>query len=369
MYTGKTLFAQIMDYLPWKSFHRIVSCYDGDHRIRTLPCAEHFRILAFAQLTYRESLRDIEACLSAQSAKLYHMGIRSTVKRSTLADANERRDWRIYAEFAHRLIATGPQTLRRRRSGLGFVEYGLRSRFDDDRPVSVVVSMGAVSKHQDSGQDAYAAGLAGQYPEFYTCLRWQTARCQLARYDDPGASGYLRAGSCLSGFRSAFWTSRSRCILRHLCQVECRPPTHLFHIERSRTRNYLRSDGCVVGLLQSKTLPPSFASNPFQRSRIRENAHLSDQPVRPSADDDLRVVQSSLAGRIVFQMDQTAPAHQTVLRQLRERSESLNLDRRVGVRACRYYQEVPQPGYIALHFASGIFSHPVGENPLKQRLF
>ena len=105
MYTGKTLFAQIMDFLPWKTFHRIVSRYDGDHRIRTLPCAEHFRTLAFAQLTYRESLRDIEACLSAQSAKLYHMGIRSPIKRSTLADANEGRDWRIYAEFAQRLIA------------------------------------------------------------------------------------------------------------------------------------------------------------------------------------------------------------------------------------------------------------------------
>jgi len=104
MYTGKTLFAQIMDFLPWKTFHRIVSRYDGDHRVRTLPCAEHFRALAFAQLTYRESLRDIEACLSAQSAKLYHMGIGSPIRRSTLADANERRDWRIYAEFAQRLI-------------------------------------------------------------------------------------------------------------------------------------------------------------------------------------------------------------------------------------------------------------------------
>lgn len=104
MYIGKTLFAQIMDFLPWKSFHRLVSRYDGDHRVRTLPCAEHFRVLAFAQLTYRESLRDIEACLWAQSAKLYHMGIRSPIKRSTLADANERRDWRIYAEFAQRLI-------------------------------------------------------------------------------------------------------------------------------------------------------------------------------------------------------------------------------------------------------------------------
>lgn len=105
MYTGKTLFTQIMDFLPWKTFHRLVSRYDGDYRTRTLPCAEHFRVLAFAQLTYRESLRDIEACLSAQSAKLYHMGIRSPIKRSTLADANERRDWRIYAEFAQRLIA------------------------------------------------------------------------------------------------------------------------------------------------------------------------------------------------------------------------------------------------------------------------
>jgi len=105
MYIGKPLFAQIMDFLPWKTFHRIVARHGGDHRVRTLSCAEHFRILAFAQLTYRESLRDIEACLSAQSSKLYHMGIRSAVSRSTLADANELRDWHIYAEFAHRLIA------------------------------------------------------------------------------------------------------------------------------------------------------------------------------------------------------------------------------------------------------------------------
>jgi hypothetical protein len=104
MNTGKTLFAQLMDFLPWKTFHRIVTRYDGNYRVRTLCCSEHFRVLAFAQLTYRESLRDIEACLSAQSAKLYHMGIHSPVKRATLADANERRDWRIYAEFAQRLV-------------------------------------------------------------------------------------------------------------------------------------------------------------------------------------------------------------------------------------------------------------------------
>jgi hypothetical protein len=105
MYSGKTLFAQVMDFLPWTTFHRIVQRYQGNHRIRTLPCAEQFRVMAFAQLTWRESLRDIESCLAAQAPKLYHMGLRQPVRRSTLADANESRDWRIYAEFAQRLIS------------------------------------------------------------------------------------------------------------------------------------------------------------------------------------------------------------------------------------------------------------------------
>src|SRR5882762_8430079 len=104
MYLGKTLFSPFMDFLPWKNFHRIVDRYGGDHRIRTLSCAEQFRVMAFAQLTYRESLRDIEVCLAAQAGKLYHMGIAEPVARSTLADANELRDWRIYFELALRLI-------------------------------------------------------------------------------------------------------------------------------------------------------------------------------------------------------------------------------------------------------------------------
>ena len=104
MYLGKTLFAQVMDFLPWKTFHRIVDRYGGDHRTRSLSCAEQFRVMAFAQLTYRESLRDVEVCLAAQAGKLYHMGIGAAVARSTLADANESRDWRIYFELAQRLI-------------------------------------------------------------------------------------------------------------------------------------------------------------------------------------------------------------------------------------------------------------------------
>ena len=93
-----------MDFLPWTTFTRIVDRYGGDHRVRTLSCAEQYRSMAFAQLTYRESLRDIETCLSVHASKLYHMGFRQPVRRSTLADANERRDWRIHAALAQRLI-------------------------------------------------------------------------------------------------------------------------------------------------------------------------------------------------------------------------------------------------------------------------
>ena len=105
MYSGQLVFAQMMDHLPWHTFRRIVDRYRGDHRVREFSCANQYRVMAFAQLTYRESLRDVETCMSAQSAKLYHLGIRGRVARSTLADANETRDWRIYAEFAQALIA------------------------------------------------------------------------------------------------------------------------------------------------------------------------------------------------------------------------------------------------------------------------
>ena len=104
MNTGKTLFAQVMEFIPWTSFSRIVQRHRGNVGVRSLSCAEQFRAMAFAQLTWRESLRDIEASLSANAIKLYAMGFRCAVRRSTLADANESRDWRIWSDLAALLI-------------------------------------------------------------------------------------------------------------------------------------------------------------------------------------------------------------------------------------------------------------------------
>ncbi len=104
MYTGKLVFAQVMDHLPLSTFSRCVQRYRGHHKVKRFSCLDQYLCMAFAQLTYRESLRDIEACLRAQFSKLYHLGLRGAVSRNTLANANAVRDWRIYAEFAQRLI-------------------------------------------------------------------------------------------------------------------------------------------------------------------------------------------------------------------------------------------------------------------------
>jgi hypothetical protein len=101
---GKTVFSQVMDFVPKKKFRQCVDRYGGDYRVRSFRCLDQFLCMAFAQLTYRESLRDIECCLRAFQQKLYHMGIRGRVSKSTLADANEKRDWHIYSDFAQILI-------------------------------------------------------------------------------------------------------------------------------------------------------------------------------------------------------------------------------------------------------------------------
>ncbi len=118
MHVGSLVFAQLMDLLPLHAFHRSVQRYEGQHYVKSFSCLDQFLVMAFAQLTFRESLRDVEACLSAVPSKLYHMGIRSSVSRSTLADANESRDWRIFADFAQALIGIARRLYRDEDFGL-----------------------------------------------------------------------------------------------------------------------------------------------------------------------------------------------------------------------------------------------------------
>jgi transposase len=109
MYAGRLVYSQLIDHLPMHTFRRCVQRYRGNHKVKSFTCLDQYLCMAFAQLTYRESLRDIEACLRSQYNKLYHMGIRGKVSRNTLANANKIRDWRIYADFAQSLISVARQ--------------------------------------------------------------------------------------------------------------------------------------------------------------------------------------------------------------------------------------------------------------------
>src|ERR1700688_2573212 len=174
MHEGHYVFAQLMQHLPLTTFRRCVARYGGEHRIKRFSCLDQYLCLAFAQLTWRESLRDIEACLRAQSSKLYHLGFRSTIARNTLANANAVRDWRIYAEFAQHLIgiarrlyADDPMALE--------LDDRLCVGFNHHRSLPLGVLLGAFPIHQGRCEAPYAARSARQYSLVHLHQRRQDA--------------------------------------------------------------------------------------------------------------------------------------------------------------------------------------------------
>ena len=157
MNLGKTIFSQLMDFIPPYEFQKCVDRYSGNYKVKTFSCWDQYLCMAFAQLTYRESLRDIQVCLRAAHTKLYHMGIRGNVSRNTLANANQVRDWRIYADFAQGLITTARSLYAKDDFGLANC---LRSGRNNHRPLPVTIPMGKVQKEQGCGKDAYVIGFA-----------------------------------------------------------------------------------------------------------------------------------------------------------------------------------------------------------------
>ena len=200
MFDGQFVFSQLMDFLPRREFNACVERYRGNRRRRGFSCRDQFLCLAFAQLTYRESLRDIETCLRALEPKLYHAGFRGKVSRSTLADANRAHDWRIYADFAQVLIRRARKLYASEPLAVELEANGLRPRLDDHRLVSELVSVGQVSPSQGSGQAAHADRSARQHSLFYPHFPRENARCERARPIADRAGRVLRDGSRLRRF-------------------------------------------------------------------------------------------------------------------------------------------------------------------------
>ena len=247
---------------PWTTFDRIV--YSGNHHVRTLRCSEQYRAMSFAQLTYRESLRDIETCLAAQAGKLYQIGFRAPVRRSTLADANERRDWRIYADFAQRLIIqarklyAGDSTLA---PVLGETVYALDST-TIDLCLSVFpwasfrATKGAVKMHT-------LLDLCGPIPSFIHISDGKLHDVNV-RPPHPGARRDLPHGPRLSGFPPAPHPRSGGRLLRDACEEKPRCTSPVLQAPEPRQRHPLRSklDGP-----RTRTLYP----DPLRRVRFRDS--------------------------------------------------------------------------------------------------
>ena len=343
MNTGKTLFAQLMDFLPWSTFTRIVARYDGDARVRTLSCAEQYRAMAFAQLTYRESLRDIEVCLSAQAAKLYHMGFREPVRRSTLADANETRDWRIYAEFAQRLIAQARTALCRRRAwawSLTNTVYAL-----DSTTIDLCLSLfpwahfrstkAAVKMHT-------LLDLRGNIPSFIHISdgKLHDVHALDLLLPEPGAIYVMDRGYVDFARLHALHQAGAFFVTRAKSNLDAH---RVYSAPTDRATGIIcRSDHRAGRLPHQQALSRASAAHPLQGPRDRQDAGVPHQPVHAAGFDDLRPLQEPLAGGAFLQVDQAASAHQAVLRHLGERGEDANLDRGVRLRAGRHRQEAPR---------------------------
>src|SRR6266705_3211077 len=341
MNLGKLVFAQITQHLPLTTFRRCVARYGGGHKVKSFSCLDHYLCMAFAQLTYRESLRDIEACLRAQAGKLYHMGIKSRVSRSTLADANESRDWRIYADFAQSLIAIARRLYAAESFGVDLNDtvYALDASTID---LCLSVFPWAPFRSTKAAIKLHTLlDLRGNIPSFIQ--RWQTARRQRSGPAVARAGCFLHHGPRLHRLRAALSTARGEKLLCHPRQIEPQSPTSLFAPGRSKHGVDLRSDHCAQRLLLAPRLRYAPASCPIQRSHNRQASGVSHQQFHLAGVHHHRALSLPLAGRVVFQMDQAASSYQSLFRHLRERRQNPNLDCRLGLRARRHRQKATQP--------------------------
>src|SRR4249919_3029769 len=363
MYLGKTLFAQAMDFLPWKTFHRVVNRYGGDHRTRSLSCAEQFRVMAFAQLTYRESLRDIEVCLAAQAGKLYHMGISAAVARSTLADANESRDWRIYFELAQRLISKARALYVDEDFGVELANtvYAL-----DATTIDLCLSMfpwapfcstkAAVKLHT-------LLDLRGSIPTFI--------------HISDGTMHDVNVLDLLLIEAGAFYImDRGYLDFERLYALDQAGGFFVTRAKRNldARRVYSAPVDRDTGLICDQTIALNgfYAAKHYpaylRRIRYRDPetgknlVFLTNQFALPALTIcALYRCRVPMAGGAVLQVDQAAPAHQTLLRHFRERCADANLDRHQRLRAGGDHQEETSSERVPAYAATDLVADALRE--------
>jgi Domain of unknown function (DUF4372)/Transposase DDE domain len=350
MNEGRTVLAQLLDCFPKYEFDKCVARYHGNRRVRKLPAYEQFLVLAFAQLTWRESLRDIETCLAAFGPKLYHAGIRQPTARSTLADANENRDWRIFADFAHSLIRQAAMLYADEpfRLELQAAAYAL-----DSTTIDLSLSLfpwATFRRHKAAIKLHTLLTLQGNFPTVIIVtpgsvhdvnildqILWEAGSFYIMDRGYLDFARWHRLHQC-----GAFFVTRARqnfrCARRYSRRVD-------------KTTG-LRFDQTVVltGLAAQHHYPDPLRRIGYPRSPHRQIPRVPDQQLHRARFDHRPTVSEPLADRTLLQMAQATSAHQSVLRHQSQCRAHPNLDRHRRVSARRHFEKTSASGFQPLHY-------------------
>ena len=354
MHAGKTVFSQIMALLPMKQFHRCVERYQGHHKVKSFSCLDHFLCLAFAQLTYRESLRDIESCLRAVQPRLYHLGFRCPqVSRNTLAHANERRDWRIYADFAQVLIAEARALYAGEDFGLALDQtvYAL-----DATVIDLSLSLFPWAPHQRSKAAVKVhtlLDLRGSIPSFLHISGAPTSDVSVLDHLPLQAGAFYIMDRGYIHFKRLYALAQAATFFVVRARANMQFRRRYSHPVDKTTG--LRSDQTIVftGVDSRHDYPaPARRVHFFDAQHHQDLVFLTNHFALPGA-DHRTALQEPLASGTVLQMDQAASAHQGLLRHLAQCRQGPNLDRRFCLPVAGHSQEATRTARRSLQNSTG----------------
>ena len=365
MYAGKLVFSQVMDHLPWHTFQRCVRRYDGNHKVKSFQCSDQYRSMAFAQLTYRESLRDIETCLRAQASKLYHMGITRGISRNTLANANQTRDWRLYADFAQRLIHTARRLHIDQDPGLDVANtvYALDSSTID---LCLTLFPWAHFRKTKSAIKLHTLlDLRGPIPAFIHISDGKLHDVNVLDLLLPEAGAFYIMDRGYLDFARLYRLHQARCFFLLRAKANTR-------FRRLYSHAVDRSSGLICDQTIGLTGVHSATHYPEKLRRIKYHdaeqdrtlVFLTNQVSLPPL-TIAEPVSQPLANRTVLPVDQTAFAHQGLLRNLGECRQITDPDRRLRLRADRHHQKAAAPGAEPLHNSTDPELDRVRENSIR----
>lgn len=363
MYAGKFIFSQLVANLPMHTFRQCVARYQGERYVKQFRCLDQYLVMAFAQLTSRSSLRDIEACLCAHKSKLYHMGIRSSVvARNTLSKANERRDWRIYADFAQSLIRTARPLYAKEDLGLDLDNtiYALDASTID---LCLSVFPWALFRSTKSAVKLHTLlDLRGNIPTFIHISDGKLHDVNVLDIllPEPGAfyimdRGYVDFKRLFTlNIAGAFFVIRAKSNTKYRRRYS-RSTEESSAVKCDQTIALTGSQHCI-------RLPATITTCQILRRSNRENIQLPNQQLRDSCTDSCRPVSQPMAGRTFLQMDQATLTNEIFLWHIRERCQKPDMDCYFSLRTHCNNQEATRPQDRSLHNVTDFKSDTVREN-------